>query len=261
VTIDATDPRPAYQQVSDYVRDAISSGQFTPGDKLPSVRTLAEQYGVTPVTISRAIDQLMAEGLVDTRLGTGLFVRSKRPVILVSSYLTERADGSRATWTSEAERQGHNARQEITEVGTVPAPPDVAERLNLAPDAPTVVRRRILKIDGTPVQLSDSYYPASLAEGTELSQPRNLRGYTFGALERLGIKIERFRDDISLRMPTPNEARQLRLGRGIPVLRLIRTTYSADGQPVEVADQILAGDRYVLSYDVPAHPSTQTDPQ
>lgn len=254
MTIDPSDPRPAYQQVADRLRATISRGEIGPGEKLPSLRMLAAQYAVTPVTISRAVDLLKAEGLVDTRLGTGLFVRPKRPVLQVASYLTARADGSRATWSSEVDRQGYQATQEITEVGTVQAPPDVAERLNLTAGDPTIVRRRILLVDDIPVQLSDSYYPASLAEDTELSRPGKLRGYTHSALERLGVEIDRFRDDLSLRMPTPTEARKLRLGRGIPVLRLLRTTYSTEGTSVEVADQILAGDRYVLSYEVPAHP-------
>jgi len=257
VTIDPGDPRPAYQQVADHIREAISRGEIGAGEQLPSLRNLAERYGVTPVTTSRALDLLKTEGLVDTRLGTGMFVRSKRPVMHVASYLTARADGSRATWSSEVDRQGYTTSQDVTEIGTVPAPQDVAERLNLPVGNPTVVRRRILRIDGLPVQLSDSYYPASLAEGTELSRPGKLRGYTMGALERLGIHIDRFRDDLYLRMPTPTEARKLRLGRGIPVLRLLRTTYSVDDTPVEVADQILAGDRYVLSYEVPAHPPVQ----
>lgn len=260
MTIDPTDPRPAYRQVADYIREAIGRGELGPGEKLPSLRTLAAQYGITPVTISRAIDLLKAEGLIDTRLGTGLFVRSKRPVMHVGSYLTARPDGTRASWSSEVDRQGYKTTQEITEIGTVSAPWDVAERLSVTAGDPVVVRRRILRVDGTPVQLSDSYYPASLAEGTELSRPGKLRGYTHGALERLGIEIERFRDDLYLRMPTPAEATALRLGRGIPVLRLLRTTYSIDGAPVEVADQVLAGDRYVLSYDVPARSPARADP-
>jgi GntR family transcriptional regulator len=120
-------------------------------------------------------------------------------------------------------------------------------------DRDTVVRRRLLKADGVPVQLSDSYYPADLAAGTELAQPSKLRGYTVAALGRLGIDVNRFHDELQLRMPTPHETRALRLGKGVPVVRLLRTTYAADGRPVEVADQLLAGDRHVLSYDIPAH--------
>ncbi len=254
MSINHSDPRPPYQQVADHLRRAIDRGEYGPGERLPSMRTLSEQFSVTPVTISRAVDALRAEGLVDARQGTGLFVRPRRPVMRVASYLTAGADGSRTTWSDEVDRQGYKTTQEITEIGTVPAPADVAERLNLEPGTPAIVRRRVLRVDDTPVQLSDSYYPASLAEGTELSRPEKLRGYTMEALERLGIQLSRFQDDIYLRMPTPSEAAKLQLGRGVPVLKLLRTTYSTDNQPVEVADQILAGDRYVLSYEVPAHP-------
>jgi DNA-binding GntR family transcriptional regulator len=55
-----------------------------------------------------------------------------------------------------------------------------------------------------------------------------------------------------LRMPSPPESRALRLGKGVPVARILRTTYATDGRAVEVTDQILAGDRYVLCYETPA---------
>jgi GntR family transcriptional regulator len=115
-----------------------------------------------------------------------------------------------------------------------------------------------LKADGVPVQLSDSYYPADLAAGTELAEPGRLRGYTVAALGRLGVNVDRFHDELQLRMPTPQETRALRLGEGVPVVRLLRTTYASDGRAVEVADQILAGDRHVLCYDIPARaPATE----
>jgi len=189
-----------------------------------------------------------SEGLVDTRPGLGTFVRGSKPVIRVAAYLSATP---RATWQSEGDSQGFHATQDIVSVATVPAPDEVAELLALAPDALTVVRRRVLRADDVPVQTSDSYYPHDIAAGTELETPGKLRGYTFAALQRLGFEIDHFRDEFHVRMPTPDEARLLRLGRGVPVMRLIRTTYAVDGRPVEVADQILAGDRYVLSYEVP----------
>jgi GntR family transcriptional regulator len=256
MSIDPTDPRPPYRQVADQLRDAIVAGELAPGQALPSVRMLAQQYDVTNVTATRAVDLLRSEGLVDTQLGRGTFVRTPKPVINVGAYLTANSDGQRETWGSEGKRHGFDATQEITEVATVPAPAEVAERLGIPPDAPTVVRRRVLRADGVPVQLSDSYYPADLAAGTELAKPGKLRGYTVAALGRLGVHIDRFHDELQLRMPTPQETRALRLGKGVPVVRLLRTTYAADGRPVEVADQLLAGDRHVLSYDIPAHAPT-----
>jgi len=252
MSIDPTDPRPPYKQVADELRDAIVSGQLAPGAAVPSVRALAQQYEVTNVTASRAVDLLRSEGLVDTQLGRGTFVRAQKPVIHVRSYLTVDADGQRATWSSDGERQGFAATQEISELATVPAPADVAELLDIPTDSPAVVRRRILRADGVPVQLSDSYYPVELAAGTELAEPARIPGGTVAALERLGVEIDRFRDELHLRMPSPRESRALRLGKGVPVVRILRTTYATDGRPVEVADQILAGDRYVLCYETPA---------
>jgi GntR family transcriptional regulator len=252
MTLDPSDPRPAYQQVAGRLRDAIRSGDLRPGQPLPSVRLLALEFGVSNVTANRAIDLLKAEGLADTQAGRGTFVRTSRPVIRVDAYLTPTTGERRATWQSEGERQGFSATQDITEVVTIPAPLEVTERLQLPPDSPTVVRRRVLNADGVPVQLSDSYYPADLAAGTELAQPQKLPGYTFAALKRLGITIHHFRDEFRVGMPSPVEAQQLRLGKGVPVLRLHRTTYATEGQPVEVAVGTLAGDRFVLAYEVSA---------
>lgn len=252
MSIDPTDPRPPYKQVADELRDRIVSGELAPGAALPSVRALAQQYEVTNVTASRAVDLLRSEGLADTQPGRGTFVRVQKPVIHIGTYLTVDADGRRATWSNDGERQGFAATQEITELATVLAPADVAERLGIEADAPTVVRRRILRADGVPVQLSDSYYPLELAAGTELAEPGRITGGTVAALERLGIELDRFRDELHLRMPSPREARALRLGKGVPVVRILRTTFATDGRPVEVADQLLAGDRYVLCYQTPA---------
>jgi GntR family transcriptional regulator len=252
---DPTDPRPQYQQVASHLRVLIAQGEIGLEDPLPSVRALAERFGVTAVTVSRALDELRAEGLIDTRVGRGTFLRARRPVIHVGAYLTAEPGGRRATWAGEGERQGFTATQNIVEVAVVTAPADVATRLGLDEGARTVVRRRILYVDEVPVQLVDSYYPADLAEGTELAEPRKLRGYTFAALQRLGVELDYFKDELHTRMPTPTEIRSLRLGKGTPVVRVIRTTYATNSRPVEVADHVLAGDRYVLTYEIPAHHS------
>lgn len=102
-------------------------------------------------------------------------------------------------------QQGGQQRpaQLAAEVAVVTAPAEIATRLGLAEGTLTLVRRRVLYTDGVPVQLSDSYYPADLAEGTELAQPTKLRGYTFAALQRLGIELDHFQDELHTRMPTP----------------------------------------------------------
>jgi GntR family transcriptional regulator len=65
--------------------------------------------------------------------------------------------------------------------------------------------------------------------------------------------LERFTEEVHARMPTPDEARVLKLASGIPVFRLIRTAYDMDGRAVEICDTIMAADAYVLNYELPAH--------
>lgn len=54
-------------------------------------------------------------------------------------------------------------------------------------------------------------------------------------------------------MPLPDEAAALQVASGVPVFRLVRTAFASEGQAVEVCDTVMASDRYVLSYELPAH--------
>jgi DNA-binding GntR family transcriptional regulator len=74
VTPDTNDPRPPYLQVADDLRREIAAGEFTPGQKLPSGRELARQYGVAPMTINHAMAVLRDEGIVISYQGRGVFV-------------------------------------------------------------------------------------------------------------------------------------------------------------------------------------------
>jgi DNA-binding transcriptional regulator YhcF (GntR family) len=79
--LDPSDPRKRYQQVAGHLRASILTGDMNPGDRMPTVAELANEYGVSKTTIERAIDILKAEHLVVARQGAGTFVRepSTRP--------------------------------------------------------------------------------------------------------------------------------------------------------------------------------------
>lgn len=87
--VDANDPRPPYAQIADALREEIRSAELAPGQRLPSGRSLADEYGVAPMTIQKAIDTLRAEGLVNSYRGRGTFVRGGKTV---SDYPTDLED-------------------------------------------------------------------------------------------------------------------------------------------------------------------------
>jgi GntR family transcriptional regulator len=70
------DSRPASLQVADALRREIAAGALAPGDKLPSIRSLADRFGVAPMTAQSAIDMLRSESLIYTSPGRGTFVRA-----------------------------------------------------------------------------------------------------------------------------------------------------------------------------------------
>lgn len=73
MTVDPDSPEPLYQQVSRVLRERIKSGEIT--SRLPSVKTITQEYGVSHVTVEHALDLLKAEGLVVTVTGKGTYVK------------------------------------------------------------------------------------------------------------------------------------------------------------------------------------------
>ena len=76
MALNSNDPRPAYLQVADLLRAQIRTGVLKPGDQLPAGRELSEQYSIASMTVRQALRVLVDEGVVVSRQGKGVFVRS-----------------------------------------------------------------------------------------------------------------------------------------------------------------------------------------
>ncbi len=249
-----TQPQGRYTQVAEHLRTRILSGEIEPGQPLPSESTLAAQFELSRPTINKAIRVLVSEGLVTVEHGRGSYVRENRPVLHTSSsYVTADAQGQRQQWHTELQRQGFTGGQRITGVARENPPAAVAGYLHLDDAEPVVARRRVMLLAGQPIQLATSFYPAALAEGTELADPSKMRGGTVAALERLGITLDRFEEHISARMPTGPETEQLKMPPGTPVLEHVRVTYGEADKPVEVSEAIMRADQNQMTYVLPAH--------
>ena len=127
-------------------------------------------------------------------------------------------------------------------------------RLDIDEGTEVVVRRLTFLLEGIPVALHDGYFPADLAAGTAIEQPHLIRGGAHAVIEdpmgTVRRHIARSVDEITGRMPTPDEARTLRMPPGVPVFRILRTVYDSEGQPVEVQDSVAAGDRHTFCFEV-----------
>lgn len=246
------DPRSPYRQVADALRAEIESGVLRPGAPLPSNATIMDRFKVASSTAQRAVRTLTSEGLVESVPGRGVFVREKRPWRVVSSrYLSVPPEGERDRWTTEGAKDGRRADQQITFVGEVEPPEDVADNLRL-PDAGTVVvRKRVMLLDDEPVELAESYYPTELVRGSRIMEVGKIPRGARAVLVALGHPPRRAREVVYTRMPTPDESRALHLATGTPVFHVVRTVLSDDDRPIEVDVMVLSGDRNRLEYEIP----------
>ncbi len=248
----ATD-RAVFRQIADHLRAAIVSGELPAGERLPSETRLMEHYGVARATIRQALGLLQAEGLTVAEHGRGVFVRPTPPVrrLAADRFARRHRQAGKAAFTAEVEQAGRIPSLDMLHVSEEQPSEEVRQRLNLPADSPVVARRRRYLVDGRPVELATSYLPVTLARGTAIERPDTGPGGIYARLEEAGHRLQRFTEDVTARMPTPDEARLLHLAAGAPVLHLVRVAHASDG-PVEVCDTVMAADAFVLGYELPA---------
>ncbi|MEV4835449.1 GntR family transcriptional regulator [Nonomuraea sp. NPDC049486] len=253
--IDPTSDRAVFRQIADQLRQAIEGGRLRGGEKLPSEAELMEHYGVARMTVRQAIQELRNEGLAVAEHGRGVFVRRRPPVKRLASdrfARRHRKDG-KAAFLAESEAVGAKSDVDRILVSEVVPSPEIRERLRTGPDEVVVSRSRRYLRDGHPVELATSYIPVGIAHGTKIMESNTGPGGIYARIEDQGHTFERYVEDVSTRLPTREEAKLLSLTSGTPVFRLIRTAYDLDGMAVEVCDTIMAGDAFLLSYELPAH--------
>ncbi|WP_158843995.1 GntR family transcriptional regulator [Saccharothrix deserti] len=156
-------------------------------------------------------------------------------VSVSTDYVKPRVRGDRDAWTQEAASYGRAGSQRLREVAEVEPPPAVAEALGVSAGESVVVRRRVMLLDGRPVELTDSYYPTAVARGTRLAEARKIPGGAPTLLADLGYELRYVDEDVSAQLATDDEQRLLGLVGPEPVIVLFRVATTTDGRPVEVS--------------------------
>ncbi|WP_199489192.1 GntR family transcriptional regulator [Micromonospora craniellae] len=160
--------------------------------------------------------------------------------------------GSGDAWANEAASTGKQGTQRITAAEETSAPPEVADALRLAPNARVVLRQRVMLLDGHVVELTDSYYPSSIATGTPLADRARIPGGSVTLLANLGYTTDRAVDEISARLPTLREQHELHISERDPVIVLTRLTFAANGTPFEYSVMTMTAAGRHLRYQTKA---------
>jgi GntR family transcriptional regulator len=230
--------------MADDLRAAIAEGLLGPGDRLPSQRELTERYGTAHATVRQALAVLKGEGLIATYQGRGVFVRG-RPLRLRLE--------SNHRFVTQAKRQDRKASVQLIGVEEREPPTRIAERLRLRPDQRVLALEYLLLMDDQPMQWVTSHFSADLVGGTAIAKPANISPGRIDAvfISELGRTPSRIVDELTTDMPMTDEVRRLQLMQGTPVVRLLRTFYDQNEEPIEVGNLVLAGDKHELIYEMP----------
>ncbi|WP_199513140.1 GntR family transcriptional regulator [Nucisporomicrobium flavum] len=151
----------------------------------------------------------------------------------------------------EVSQQGRTPHAECRSVSQQPAPPDIARRLMIEPLTVVVCRENRYYADGEPVQNGTTYIPIGVA-GTDSHVTTKALGRAslYSRFEELGYDVARVREQVSTRLPTPDESASLKIPPGVPVLEILHTSYDDLGRPFEVTRFTIRADLTVLDYEL-----------
>jgi GntR family transcriptional regulator len=225
--------QPKYLRIHSKLRDRITSGQFPPGSPLPSQRELADEFGVSVMTLRQALQLLTDEGLIETRHGSGTFAAARYAYDL----------GHLRSFASDLMAQGASITTKPLAAEAVTPPADVAARLGIAGEA---LRLRRLRLSGgRPLIVQTSYLPAALADAVGPEDIGRLGLYTL--LAEHGLAIARAHESISPATLGPEDARDLARPEGSPALLSHRISFTAAGVPLIDDHALLPADSVVVT--------------
>lgn len=241
---------PKYRQIADDLRAGITTGRLASGQQLPAEPELMKQYGVSRGTVRLALAELANAGLVTPLPGRGTFVR-ERVTLDYRATQAERSDrpiSETDAYVGEVRGAGRVPTQTF-DMRIEPAAPEVSARLCLEDGALVVVRHCMRHVDGQPWSDQSSYYPMGVAERAGLTAPHDLPQGTIRAMADVGMAEVGHVDEVTARMPTPDEARLLDMGTGVPVLVYVRVAYTTT-EAIRLTKTVFPADRNRLVYEL-----------
>jgi DNA-binding GntR family transcriptional regulator len=242
-------PDPPYLQVVAAIREQIASGELQEGERVPSARELTREWRISLGTASKALATLRSEGLVRAVQGVGTVVGTAEAMGLGARdrMLSIRRGG-------RIYPPGQYAR--ITDAQMVGAPPHVADALGVAADAPVIRRHRVTYQrqghgqEDRAVSASTSWYDGALAGACpRLLQVERIPEGTPAYIEAAtGRRITTGRDQLAADEAANQDAQDLGVDLGVPVLRGRNWYWDADGGVIEYGENASIPCRWI-AYD------------
>ncbi len=228
-------PVPLYVQIKDYIRLNIQSGVFEVNERIPSERQLADQFNVNRLTVSKAINELVQEGLLYTQVGKGTYVCATK----IDQTLM-----SLTSFTQDMTSRGKRASSRVLYSGIQLASEEVAKALSILPGAEVIILHRVRLADDQLIALEQSHLIHALCPDLLARHDFSRQSLYKVLRESYGIHLTYAHQTIEASIAEADEIEALEAPPCTPILRIMRVTYNDSDQPVEYVRSSYRGDRY-----------------
>ncbi|MCS4485160.1 GntR family transcriptional regulator [Gleimia sp. 6138-11-ORH1] len=236
VHIDRDSTIPLYQQIVDPFEEAIAQGHVSPGQLVEDEISMSKRLDVSRPTLRRALQELVNRGLLVRRRGIGTRVAPSqihRPVELSSL-------------NHDLLEAGYTPTSRVVSYQVVQSEAKVAEQLGIKPGEGTLHVVRIRYIDDRPLAILRNYLPLDIAPSWGELHEKGL----YDCFANRDIKVASANQIIGARPATEEEARDLMVPVGSPLLTMNRVAFTKDGRVVELGEHVYNPELYSFRFTV-----------
>jgi GntR family transcriptional regulator len=232
---------PLYQQIKALILQSLQSGEWKPGELIPSEVELAHRFKVSQGTVRKAIDELASENLVVRRQGKGTFVATHHEARAQYRFLRLMPDAG----------EPHNADNKILEVKRLRAPAEVARQLDMKSGDSVIFIKRVQSFEGAPTIVEELWLPGMIFKGLTIERLVEYKGPMYGLFEsEFGTRMIRASERIRAVAADESTASLLNVEQNTPLLSVERVSYTYGDKPVEVRRGLYLTDRHHYQNDL-----------
>lgn len=228
-TLDDSGRGSLYVKLRDALRDAIERGKLKPLEALPPERDMAQDFGISRITVRKALDALVADGLLTRRQGAGTFVAGR----------VEKQFSKLSSFSEDMAARGRTVRSEWLQQIEGAVTPDEALMLGLSPGSPVYRFHRIRYADELPMALELAIIPGFALESLDV-----VGLSLYAALQDAGMRPVRALQRLRAVSFDAEQAKLLGIEAGAPGLFIERRGFLEDGRAVEATRSWYRGDAY-----------------
>lgn len=232
---------PLYQQIKALIMQSLQSGEWKPGDMIPSEMELAARYKVSQGTVRKAIDELAADNLVARRQGKGTFVTTHHEDVVKFRFLRLVPD----------EGEPHYGASRVLECKRLRAPAEIARLLDLRTGDSVVQIRRVLTFSGEATVLDEIWLVGASFKGLTAEKLTEWKGPMYALFEaEFGTRMIRATEKIRAVAADETAASLLSVPAGSPLLSVERVSFTYGDRPVEVRRALYVTTRHYYQNDL-----------